>query len=241
MSQNLTAKGANQLVRSHSSSMSDTRRSAMRIVASTFGVFAGIGGLTHGIGEMLQGNVPAGGLMIASWTQGPIAAHMGGDPALTVVPNVFVTGLLATVVSLATIAWAAAFVQRRHGGTVLILLSVTMLLVGGGAGPPIIGILAGIAGTLIHARLTWWRAHLSGKIAHLLAGLWPWVFGLALLNGAFLFVGATVLVYAFGWGNENLYLNSFFLTVAFVVLAIITGIAHDLAPHERGYALEQAR
>jgi hypothetical protein len=214
--------------------------SAERIIASTFGVFAGIGGLTHGIGEMLQGNIRVGGLMIDSWTQGPIAAHMGGDPALTVVPNVLVTGVLAAVVSVATIAWAAAFVQRRHGGAVLILLSVAMLLVGGGVGPPTIGILAGVAGALIHAPLTWWRAHLSGTARRLLAQSWPCVFGIALLSGAFLFIGATVLVYAFGWGNEDLYLNTFFLTVVFVVLAIITGIAHDLSQGEPGLAAAQA-
>jgi hypothetical protein len=210
-----------------------TNLSAMRIVASTFGVFAGIGGLTHGIGEILQGNVRPSGLMIASWTHGPIAVHMGGDPAITIVPNVLATGVLATAVSLATVAWAAAFVQRRHGGAVLILLSVAMLLLGGGVGPPVIGILAGIAGTLIHARLTWWRSHLTGKAGRFLARLWPWVFGVAFVNGLFLFVGAIVLVYAFGWGNEDLYLNSFFVAVVFVLLAILTGIAHDLPLREQ--------
>ena len=118
---------------------------------------------------------------------------------------------------------------------VLILLSFAMLLVGGGVGPPIVGMLAGIAGTLIHAKLGWWHAHLTGSGRRLLAALWPWVFGIALISGLFLFVGATVLVYAFGWGNEDLYLNSFFLTVVCVVLAIITGIAHDLPQREPGF------
>jgi hypothetical protein len=214
-----------------------THINAARTVASTFGVLAGLGGLTHGVGEMLQGNITPGGMFIDSWTQGPIAAHMGGDPAMTIVPNLLITGVLATIVSLATIAWAAALVQRKRGGTVLILLSIAMLLVGGGFGSPIIGTLAGIAGTSINAPLTWWRARLSGKVGHFLAQLWPWVFGVALINGVFLFVGAIILVYAFGWGNEDVYLNSFFFAVVSLLLTIITGIAYDLQSREHSSAV----
>ena len=212
--------------------------SAARLVASVFGVLAGLGGLTHGIGEMLQGNITASGMFIDSWTQGPIATHMGGDPGLTIVPNLLITGVLASVVSLATIVWAVAFVQRRHGGAVLILLSIAMLLVGGGIGSPIIGILAGVAATSINAPLTWWRNHLSVKARRFLAQLWPWVFGVALINGVFLFVGAIILVYVFGWGNEDLYLNSFLFAVVSLPLTIITGIGYDLqsSTPERGGA-----
>jgi hypothetical protein len=211
-----------------------TNISAARTVASTFGVLAGLGGLTHGIGEMLQGNIAPSGIFIDSWTQGPIATHMGGDPGMSIVPNLLITGVLAIVVSLATITWAVAFVQRKHGGAVLILLSIAMLLVGGGFGSPIIGILAGIAGTSINVPLTWWRTRLAGNARHLLAQLWPWVFGVALINGVFLFVGAIFLVYAFGWGNEDVYLNSFFFAVVSLLLTIITGVAYDLRSSEHG-------
>jgi hypothetical protein len=152
----------------------------------------------------------------------------------TFVPNLLITGVLATIVSLVTIVWAAAFVQSKHGGTILILLFIAMLLVGGGFGSPIIGILAGIAGTSINAPLTWWRARLADTVGRLLAQLWPWVFGVALINGVFLFVGAIILVYAFGWGNEDVYLNSFFFAVVSLLLTIITGIAYDLQPGEQG-------
>jgi hypothetical protein len=212
-------------------------RKAARIIATSFGVMAGWGGLTHGIGEILQGNITPSGMWIASWTQGPIATHMGGDPGLTVVPNLLITGILASLVSLAAIAWAAAFVQRKHGGAVLILLFIAMLLVGGGVGPPVTGILAGLAGTAINAPLTWWRARFSGNAGRLLAQLWPWVFGATLINGLFLFVGATILVYAFDWGNADLYLNSFFFVVVSLPPAIITGIAYDLRSGEIGSAV----
>ncbi len=208
--------------------------SAARIMASIFGVLAGLGGLTHGIGEMLQGNITPSGVFIDSWTQGPIATHMGGDPGMTIVPNLLITGVLAIVVSLVTIAWAVAFVQRKHGGAVLILLSIAMILVGGGFGSPIVGILAGIAGTSINKPLTWWSNHLSVKAQRFLAQLWPWVFGVSFINGVFLFVGSIILVYSFGWGNADVYLNSFFFAVVSLLLAIITGIGYDLQSRERG-------
>jgi hypothetical protein len=198
---------------------------------------AGWGGLTHGVGEILQGNITPSEMWIASWTQGPIATHMGGDPAMTIVPNLLITGILASFVSLATIAWAAAFVHREHGGAVLILLSIAMLLVGGGVGPPTTGILAGLAGTAINAPLTWWRARFSGNAGRLLAQLWPWVFGVSFLNGVFLFVGSIVLVHAFSWGNADLYLSSFFFVVVSLPPTIITGIAYDLRSGEIGSAV----
>jgi hypothetical protein len=52
-----------------------TNISAARIVASVFGVLAGVGGITHGIGETRQGNVAPSGIVIYSWTEGPIATN----------------------------------------------------------------------------------------------------------------------------------------------------------------------
>ena len=41
-------------------------RKATRIIAASFGIFAGFGGLEHGYFEMLQGNVRPESIMIAS-------------------------------------------------------------------------------------------------------------------------------------------------------------------------------
>jgi hypothetical protein len=54
------------------------------------------------------------------------------------------------------------------------------------------------------------------------------VFGVALINGVFLFVGAIFLMYGFGWGSSDLYLNSFFFAVVSLPLTIITAMARDL-------------
>ncbi|HEX6386096.1 MAG TPA: hypothetical protein VF177_15605 [Anaerolineae bacterium] len=200
--------------------------SAARIIASTFGVLAGLGGLTHGVGEVLQGNVAPAGIIINSWTEGPIATNMGGEPGMTIVPNLLATGILTLSFSLAVLVWAALFVQRKNGGRILIALSVAMLLVGGGFGPPIIGILAGVAGTGIGSPLTWWRTQLPVNVQGFLATLWPWVFGVATINDVFLVVGSLILVYFFGVNNPDLFVNSFLFAVLSLPLTIVTGVAH---------------
>ena len=205
-----------------------TNISAARIVASVFGALAGLGGITHGIGEVLQGNVAPDGIWIYSWTQGPIATNMGGEPGMTIIPNLLVTGILTIIVSLITIIWAAAFVQRKNGGRILIFLSVIMLLVGGGVGPPIIGILAGVAGLGINAPLSWWRKRLSVNLRRLLATVWPWIFGIAVINGVFLVIGSVILVYFFDLNNPDLFTNSFFVAVVSLLLLIFTGRAYDI-------------
>lgn len=201
---------------------------AARIVASIFGVLAGLGGLTHGIGEALQGNVAPDGIVINSWAQGPIATNMGGEPGMSIVPNLLITGMLTIGFSLALIVWSVAFVQRKRGGLILILLSIAMLLVGGGFGPPIIGILAGVAGLGVKAPHTWWRTHLPAGARRLLTRLWPWVFGICVLNGVFLVIGSVILVYFFDLNNPDLFTNSFFLAVVLLPLTILTGVAHDI-------------
>jgi len=202
--------------------------SAARIVASIFGVLAGLGGLTHGIGEVLQGNIAPDGIWIYSWTQGPIATNMGGEPGITLIPNLLATGILTIIVSLIIIIWAAAFVQRKNGGRILLLFSVILLLVGGGVGPPIIGILAGMAGTGIEAPLTWWSKHLSVNLGRFLATLWPWIFSITVINGVFLVIGSVILVYFFNLNNPDLFTNSFFFVVISLLLTIFAGVVYDI-------------
>ena len=212
-----------------------TTFSAAKGTALIFGILAGLAGLTHGIGEVLQGNVKPGGIIIDSWTQGPIATHMGGEPGMTIVPNLLVTGLLTIFVSLAVVVWAA-FVRNRNGGRILLFLSVVMLLVGGGFGPPIIGILAGVAGTGIGAPSTWWRKRLSVNVRRFLALLWPWVFGIAVANGVFLVIGSVILVYFFDLNNPDLFTNSFFFSIPSLLLTILFGRAYDVQRSEQSIA-----
>jgi hypothetical protein len=121
--------------------------SPTRAAASAIGVVAGLVGLYHGYNETLQGNSTPSGILINA--VGPPCQGSSCFPAMTVIPNFFVSGILVIILALVVLAWAAVFVQRRNGGLVLILLSIILLLVGGGFLPPALGIIAGAIGTRI--------------------------------------------------------------------------------------------
>jgi len=123
------------------------RMPSARSVVSTVGIVMGLGGASHGPGEMLQGNIAPNGIMIEAW---PSLTQLGGEPAMTIVPSFLITGFLSVVFGLAVAVWAAAFVHRKNGGPILILLSILMLLFGGGLVPPVIVVVDGIIGTWIN-------------------------------------------------------------------------------------------
>jgi hypothetical protein len=201
-------------------------RSATRVVASVFGIYAGLLGATHGVMEMRQGNVTSDGILIQA--MGPPCQMSevwhGCWPAVTLVPSYLVTGVLAVLVSVAVIVWAMFFVQRKHGGLILILLAIMILPVGGGIIPAWIGIIAGAVATRISAPLTWWRERLSGRSLRFLAGWWPWS-----LIAYFIWVPAQwVLGHFF---NEFMLARGSLLMLfefGLLLLVVVTGFASDI-------------
>ena len=122
-----------------------------RVAASTIGIIAGFIGAKHGYYEILQRDKALNGILFdaisgTSFSNLP-TSQWGGWPAMTLIQNFLITGIFAILVSLAVMAWAALFVQRKNGGMTLILLSILMLLVGGGFIPPFFGIIAGVIST----------------------------------------------------------------------------------------------
>src|SRR3990172_11008764 len=130
-------------------------RKATRIIAASFGILAGFGGLEHGYFEILQGNVRPESLMIASMGAPCVPEEIWNacEPAMTIIPNFLFTGILAMLLGLVAMVWAAAFVQRKQGGTILALLSFGLLLFGGGIFPPVIGMIGGGLGSRINTLL----------------------------------------------------------------------------------------
>jgi hypothetical protein len=200
---------------------------ASLLMARVWGLLAGIGGLVHGIGEVLQGSAKPVGLIIDSWTEGPIATNMGGEPAVTVVPNLLLAGSLTILVSLAMMVWAAGYADRRNGGRVLVLLAPALLLTGGGFGPPLIGLVAGWAGTGVHAPLRWWREHPLAGPRHLLATSWPWLCAACFVATTVLVIGSLVLVFVFGVDNAGLFTNLFLVAIVLQLLTAVAGFARD--------------
>jgi hypothetical protein len=147
-------------------------RKATRIVAVSLGVAAGIAGLEHGYFEMLQSNTRPQGLMILSMGPPCVPEEVwnGCEPAMTILHSFLITGILSGILGLLILVWSAGFVQRKYGGWVLILLSLALLLFGGGIFPPLIGLVAGAAGTQINRPLE----RQPGKVTCWAAKLWPW-------------------------------------------------------------------
>lgn len=102
--------------------------SATRAVASTLGVLVGLAGVEHGFFELLQGNVTPSDLMIDAIGPSQRFWEYGTERALTVVPNFFVTGILAIVFGLLVTIWAGWFIDRKYGAGVLMLLSIVLWL-----------------------------------------------------------------------------------------------------------------
>jgi len=204
-------------------------RNATKVTIATFGALAGLAGVEHGIGEALQGNRAPDGLVIESWPGSEFFRIVAGEPAMTIVPNLLVTGILAILVSLVFLVWVTMFVQRKHGGLVLILLSLAMLLVGGGFGPPLLGIILGVAATRINAPFRWWRAHLSGGAQRFLRTLWPWSFAAGVIAWLFLFPGSALLDYFVGVTNPERTIGLAALSAfGLLLVTIVTGYAYDL-------------
>ncbi len=199
--------------------------SATRIVVSIFGALVAFAGLEHGLGEILQGPVAPGGLAIESWPDAKAFAILAGEPAMTVIPNLLVTGVLAVIVALAFGIWSVMFVERRHGGPMLIALSVLLLLVGGGFAPPLMGIILGIAATRIGAA----SRRPPGSVARGVGRVWPWLLGAGVLGYLGLFPGLVMLSWLFGVSDTNLVLMLSAVSFAALLLAPIAARAHDRA------------
>ena len=197
--------------------------SATRIVVSTFGALVAFAGIEHGVGEILQGPLAPGGVAIESWPDVKAFQILAGEPAMTVIPNLLVTGVLAVIVALAFGIWSVTFVERRHGGLVLIALSVLLLLVGGGFAPPLMGIILGIAATRIGAV----SRRPPGGVARAMGRVWPWALGVGVLGYLGLFPGLVVASWLFGVSDPNLVLGLSAVSFAALLLAPIAARAHD--------------
>lgn len=148
-------------------------REATKTVATWLGFTGGIAGMGHGYFEILQGNTKPASIMILSMGPPciPEEAWNTCEPAMTVIPNYLVTGILAVVVGLLTLIWSMFFIQRAYGGITLIILSIVSLLFGGGFFPPLIGIIGGVAGMKINQPV---NGKQTASWSGWLAELWPW-------------------------------------------------------------------
>jgi hypothetical protein len=199
-------------------------RRATRTTVATFGVIAGAAGVEHAIGEIRQGSVAPEGVVIASWPNSQLFQILNGEPAMTVVPNLLVTGLLAMFVSVGFMIWATMYVHRvRYGGWVLVGVSVLLLLVGGGFGPPLLGVILGLAATRINAPAP---QHPAG-FRRQLGKVWPWSLGAGVLAWLVVMPGTILMDRFLGIDNAGLIYGITFSAFGLLMLALITAAARD--------------
>lgn len=202
-------------------------RNATASTIATFGVIAGLAGIEHGIGEVLQGSTAPEGVVIRSWPDSAFFRILNGEPALTIFPNLLVAGLISILLSLIFI-WAALFVQRKNGGMILIMLSILMLLAGAGFGPPLLGIILGAAGTRLNTPLAQWRALLPVSLRRVLSKVWGWCIGLAVCVWLLLLPGIPILNYFAGVNSEGFVYTVIVTAFGLLLFSILTAFARDM-------------
>ncbi len=198
---------------------------ALKVTAAALGVSAGIASIEHGYFELLQGSTRPDGRFIVSMGPpcDPDVIWNACEPAFTIIPNFFITGILAISFGILTIIWSLGFLQRKYGGGILILLSVGMLLFGGGLFPPFIGTVAGIIAMRIHKSLSWWRSHVGGSVSQSLAVLYPWaiVIYLCIVSGQF------IVGYFFNDFFKRVMGVTVLFILGFLLMSALSAFAHD--------------
>ena len=203
-------------------------KKAMHVFVSTFGGIVGLMGLEHAIGEILQGNIQQDGLFILSWPDSPFFRILGGEPAMTIVPNILITGILAAIFSLMYFVGAVWYVDRKHIGLVLMILAIPMLLFGSGIFPPVLGILIGFFALRSHAMTIWVETKLSKGLQNLLAKVWPWTFAACLLSWLMMVPGVPVLSYYFSSVSNAYIFTILGCMFVFLALTALAGMARDV-------------
>lgn len=199
----------------------------------TLGTLAGLMGLEHGIGEVLEGYRPTESLFILSWSNSAFFEIMSGEPAMSIIPNYLFTGLAAILFSCIFLVVMAKLSLDRKPVRLLFALLVLMLLSGGGFGPPILGIIAVLISRKTNAPLRTW-SRLPSKFHSVLSRLWPWSFGLCLAGWLMLFPGAALIVFFTGIDNALLMIVPILIAFAFIPVTLLLGFSRDILERKTG-------
>jgi hypothetical protein len=195
---------------------------ATRRTVAVFGVVAGLAAVEHGVGEVAQGPVAPAGPVIESWPDVEAFQVLAGEPAMTLIGNLLLSGVLTIVVALVFSLWCLRFVARPRDGAVVVALSVLLLLVGGGFGPPLVGLLLGVATMRGHVAKPRARS-LTGRAAPL------WLPALVVAVAAYLALvpGAVVLDWALGVSSPASVAGLGVLAFAALTTALVAAVGRD--------------
>lgn len=198
---------------------------AIRTVVAGVGLVTALAGAEHGVGELTQPNTAPGSLFIESWPHVAAFEPLAGEPAMTLIPDLRVAGIVTIVCSLA-LAWRVVRAQaRRRDGWELLGLSVVLLLVGGGFGPPLIGLVLGFA--LVRSVASVPPARPPGKVRAALGRRWRQLLGLTVASFLALFPGLVLLRWSTAVDGSSIL--AILIPTAFtgLVLTLVAARAHD--------------
>ena len=206
--------------------------SAIRVVASTFGILVGLAGIEHGIFEILQGNVKPDGILVDAIGPAQRFWEYSSETALTIIPNMLLSGILAVIFGIVVSIWAAYFINKKYGARVFMFLSIILWLVGGGFAPLFMAVFGFIAASKIDSPLNWWRTHLPSFLKRFLAILWPWsiiIYVMAFVIGVEIAIFGYPLLWFFSAEvTYNIQWTLAYIMVVFWPLSIFTAIAFDI-------------
>ena len=209
---------------------------ATHIIVSIVGVLCGISGIEHGFFETLRGNTVPDKLLISAIGPANRFWPGGTEPALTIVPNFFITGILAMLAGLLVIIWSAAFMQKKYSSGVFFLVSLFQFLVGGGFAQIFLVLMTTLAATQINTPWNGWRRFLPGFLRRFLSSVWLAlliIFALTLLISMFaaIFGFIPVISGLLNLKTENttgLLYSLGYSMLALLPLTILSGLAHDI-------------
>ncbi len=144
-----------------------------KAVAAALGICVGLSGLDHGFFEVLQGNTPTRGLIVQAIGPAQRMWAYGTEEAFALVPNFLLTGILAMLVGMVTIAWSIRYIDRPNGSRVLLLLGGLLFLVGGGIGMLVFLLFGWLVARRIHRPLAWVPSLRPARLCAVLSRTWP--------------------------------------------------------------------
>ena len=211
--------------------MNASNNRATRLLASTLGMLVGLAGVEHGVLEVLQGNVRPDGMMIDAIGPEQRLWEFAGETALTIVPNILITGILSILIGGLLTIWAYKYVNQKHGPVVLLSLSIELFLVGGGFAPIFLAILAFIAAARINKPLRFWRSAVPAAFRNIMAALWPWTLIIAVVSFVvaveIAIFGEPLSGYAGAEAASSVQLFLGFATLILAILALPAANAYD--------------
>lgn len=214
-------------------------KNTTRVITTTMGTLMGLSGIMHGVGEILQGKTAPAGLVFPSWPDAPFFQVFNGEPAMSILPNLFATGVLAVLFSATYILCATVYIQKKKTGLIMFLLAIAMLLFGAGIFPPVLSMVIAIVGTRIHHPIHWPRRLTKNISSKALELGWKVCFVVCLLSWLALSPGYNFASMLMHIENEHLTMTILILALGSLGLTLLISLLKDGTDTSTGLTASQ--